>query len=68
MVLEPRAIWIIATGVIRQHGMHASAIAMLQAAGALAEGDLTQYEEWRAVHDATETLLQANPMDGEMVH
>jgi hypothetical protein len=68
MVLEPRAIWIIAAGVIQQHGMQASAVAMLQAAGALAEGDIMQYEEWRAVHDATETLLQANPTDGELVH
>ena len=61
MVLEPRAIWIIATGVIRQHGMHASTIAKSRAAGALAEGDVAHYQEWRAIHYATETLLKANP-------
>lgn len=68
MVFEPRAIWIIATGVIRQHGLHASAVAKSQAAGALAEGDLRHYQEWRAIQNATETLLQAKSMDDELAH
>ena len=68
MVFEPRAIWIIAAGVIQQHGMHASAIAMARAAGALAEGDIAHYAEWRAVQHATETLLNASPVNGELVH
>jgi len=54
--------------VIQQHGMHASAIAMARAAGALAEGDIAHYAEWRAVQHATETLLNASPVNGELVH
>jgi hypothetical protein len=68
MVFEARAIWIIATGVIRQHGIHALAVAKSHAADALAQGDIGTYEEWRAVHFATETLLTPNPRDGERVH
>jgi hypothetical protein len=68
MVFEARAIWIIATGVIRQHGTHAAAVAKSRAADALAQGDIGAYEEWRAVHDATETLLTSNPRRGESVH
>ncbi len=68
MVFETRAIWIIAARVIRQHGTCASSIAKSHAVGALAEGDIAHYEEWRAIHSATEILLNANPMDGEMIH
>jgi hypothetical protein len=68
MVFETRAIWIIATGVIRLHGTRASAVAKSHAANALAEGDIAHYEEWRAIHSATEILLNASPMHGEMIH
>jgi hypothetical protein len=54
MVLEARAIWIIATGVIRQHGTRTSAVAKSRTADTIADGDIGTYEEpnheiWRGL-------------------